>query len=69
MGPLTAPTVKKIRISQIQDGGRPRRFKNRYIIPSRQPVDSSRAWRKFQIFNFRQSYTADRRHLANRKTV
>ena len=62
MGPLTAPTVKKIRISQIQDGGR-------YIIPSRQPVDSSRGWRKFQIFNFRQSYTADRRHLANRKTV
>jgi len=25
-----------------------------------------RAWRKVQIFNFRQSYTADRRYLANR---
>jgi len=29
----------------------------------------SRAWRKVQILNFRQSYTADRRYLANRKTV
>ena len=29
------------------------------------------AWRKVQIFNFRQSYTADRerRYLANRKSV
>ena len=26
-----------------------------------------RAWRKFQIINFRRSYTADRRYLANRK--
>ena len=29
----------------------------------------SSAWRKIQILNFRQSYTADRRYLANRKTV
>ena len=28
-----------------------------------------RAWRKVQIFNFRQSYTADRRYLADRKTL
>jgi len=28
-----------------------------------------RAWRKVQIFNVRQSYTADRRYLANRKTA
>ena len=27
------------------------------------------AWRKVEIFNSRQSYTADRRHLANRKTA
>ena len=53
----------------------------RYIILSQQPFDRfllnlarwcmlfPRAWRKFQIINFRQSYTADRRYLANRKTV
>ena len=102
MGLLTAPSVKKIRISQIQDGERPpfweplnrhisasvwpilmkfgtmthigplqrkdgRHFKNRYIIKSQQPFDwfllnlarwctlVPRAWRKFPIFNFRQS--------------
>ena len=38
MGLLTALTVKKIRILQIQDGGR-RHFKNRYIILSQQPFD------------------------------
>ena len=27
----------------------------------------STAWRKVQILNFRQSYTADRRYLANQK--
>ena len=55
-----------------------RHFKNRYIILSQQPFDwfllnmarwcmlVPTAWREFQIFNFRQSYTADRRyHLFN----
>jgi len=80
MGLLTAPTVKKFEFhkSKMVDGCH---FKNRYIILSQQPFHwfllnlaqwcmlVHRAWRKFQIFNFRQSYTADRRYLANRKPV
>ena len=73
-------TVKNFEFhkSKMADG---RHFKNRYIILSQQPFDwfllnlarwcmlVPRAWRKVQIFNFRQFYTADRRYLANRKTV
>ena len=80
MGLLTAPTVKKFDFhkSKMADG---RHFKNRYIILSQQAFDwfllnlarwcmlFSRAWRKLQILHFRQSYTADRCYLANRKTV
>ena len=80
MGLLTAPAVEKIEFhkSKMADV---RHFKNRYIILSQQLFDRfllnlarrcllvPRAWRKFQIFNFLQSYTADRRDLANRKTV
>jgi len=80
MGFLTAPAVKKIEFhkSKMADG---RHFKNRYSILFQQPFDwfllnlarwcmlIPRAWFEFQIFNFRQSYTVDRRYLANRKTV
>ena len=80
MGLLIAPTVKKYEFHKCKmvDG---RHFKNRYIILSQQPFDwfllnlarwcmlVPRAWRKFKMFNFRQSYTADRCYLANWKTV
>ena len=79
MGLLIARPLKiEFHKSKMADG---RRFKNSYIILSQQPFDwflfnlawwcmlVPRAWRKFQIFNFLQSYTADRRYLANRKTV
>ena len=73
-------TVKKFEFhkSKMADG---RHFKNRYVILSQQPFDwfflnlarwcmlVSRAWQKVQILNFWQSYMADRRYLANRKTV
>ena len=72
MGFLPAAIVKKYEFhkSTITDGGY---FEQSCIILSLQPFDwfwlnlarwcmlVPRAWRKVQIFNFRQSYTADHR--------
>ena len=80
MGLLTAPTVKRIRISQIQDGGRPPFWEPLYrpilttfwLIFIKFGMEMNvgpQSLAKFRIFNFWQSYTADRRYLASRKTV